>query len=77
VDPLLDFFSGLRAELAERVECARGDVKRLNLVVQEFFERVGLTAIERGVRIEPILSEVATERIAEDVDGWPHVDPFG
>ena len=33
----------------------RRDVKRLNLVVQEFFARVVLEAVPKGVRIQPIL----------------------
>jgi hypothetical protein len=30
-----------------------------------------------SARIAPVLSEPATERIAADVDGWPHVYPLG
>jgi hypothetical protein len=72
VDPALDFFSDLRAELAGRIEGARGDVKRLNAAVQEFFERVELEAVPEGVRIRPVLSAVATQRIVADVERWPH-----
>jgi DNA invertase Pin-like site-specific DNA recombinase len=72
LDPLLDFYNGLSAELAGRVRGARGDVKRLNVAVQEFFDRVELTQQADGVRILPILGADASARILAGLDHWPH-----
>lgn len=65
-DPVLDLYNGLRAEIAGRVEGARGDVKRLNVAMREFFDRVELTAVEEGIRILPVISDAAVKRIAGD-----------
>lgn len=62
-DALLDFFNGLRAELTGRVARAEGDVKRLAACMRDYFQRVELTVTEEGVRIAPVLSAAATERI--------------
>jgi DNA invertase Pin-like site-specific DNA recombinase len=76
VDPLLDFFAGLKAELAGRVDGARGDLKKLNIVCQEYFDRVELTQEAEGVRIQAVLSEAACERIFNEAEAlvrevWP------
>jgi DNA invertase Pin-like site-specific DNA recombinase len=72
VDALLDFFAGLRDELAGRVQGAGGDVRRLNATVRDFFDRVELTHVDDGVRILPVLGSAAAERILSDPDRWPH-----
>jgi hypothetical protein len=68
IDPLLDFFSALRDELAGRTTGAGGDVKRLNLVVRDYFERVVLTSHSPGgdmqdVQVLPMLNPAATRRL--------------
>ena len=64
LDPLLDFYADLRTALSERTSKAKADLKRLNLVVCDYFERVELTAEADGIRVLPVLSWTAVERIA-------------
>lgn len=56
----------LRRELTERTASA-GDVKRMNLVLRDFFEAVTLTHEEDGVRVEPAISATAAERIVANL----------
>jgi len=76
IDPLLDFFNGLRRELSGRVNSAT-DMKRLNAVIKEFFSEVVLVASDNGVLIAPYLHADAVERVlgerglAPDADGFP------
>ncbi len=72
VDGLLDFYNGLSAELAGRVEGTKGDVKHLNAVVREFFAAVILTARDTGTLMVPVLSEAAAERLLTNLRYWPH-----
>src|SRR4051812_29742302 len=71
-DPLLDFYGGLQEELAGRVEDARGDLRRLNAAVREFFEEVRLRATADGVELLPVLSADAVARILARPGLWPH-----
>ena len=50
----LDFVAGLNAELAGRVDRVRRDIKKLNLVVKELFERVGFDQDADGVCVLPV-----------------------
>lgn len=68
IDPLLDFYGALRRALSERTSTARDDLKRLNLVVCDYFASVELTTQTEGVRVQPHLSRAAVERIVAD---WP------
>jgi site-specific DNA recombinase len=72
VDPMLDFFNRLSAELTGRVGATNGDVRRTNAVLRDFFAAVELTATDDGVRMLPVLSPAATARILEDPALWPH-----
>lgn len=71
VDAMLDFFNRLSDELSGRVEQTSGDVRRTNVALREFFDAVELTITEEGVRMLPILSVGAVERILEDPSRWP------
>lgn len=68
-DDLLDFFNRLRTALTERTNQAADDIKRVNLVVRDFFARVMLTAKPDGILVEPHLSRAAVARI---VAGYEH-----
>jgi hypothetical protein len=74
---LLDFYNGLRAELAGRMEDATGDIRRLNIALREFFESVELRHVDGGIEMLPVLSEQAFERLLRDtadsgsLDAWP------
>lgn len=72
VDPMLDFFNRLSAELVGRVDTTRGDVRRTNAVLRDFFARIELTATDAGVRMLPVLSAAAQARILDDPTLWPH-----
>jgi hypothetical protein len=72
IDPLLDFYGGLQAELSGRVQSARGDVARLNAATREFFAEVRLTSTDEGVEVLPVLSVAAVERILARPGLWPH-----
>jgi len=72
VDPLLDFYNRLSKELAGRTDAATGDARRTNLVLQDFFSAVKLTATPEGIRMLPVLSVTAVERILKDPALWPH-----
>jgi hypothetical protein len=67
------FWERLRADLAERAESARGDVKRLNLALADFLEAVVLIRAEDGaIRLVPRLSQEAVGRILRERERWPH-----
>jgi site-specific DNA recombinase len=63
LDPILDFATALRDEIAGRVESARGDVKRLNAVLRDTFDSIMLTASDEGVEIGPVLNRATVERV--------------
>jgi len=67
------FWERLRADLSERAESARGDVKRLNLALADFLEAVVLIMTKEGaIRLLPRLSAEAVSRILRDTERWPH-----
>jgi DNA invertase Pin-like site-specific DNA recombinase len=68
-DGLLDFFAALRAALSERTQQAADDIKRLNLVVRDYFGAVKLSSQPEGILIQPYLSPAAVARIVAD---WPN-----
>ncbi|MCW2952729.1 MAG: Resolvase domain protein [Conexibacter sp.] len=72
VDPLIDFYNGIGEELTGRVTAARGDIKRLNVVVRDYFARVTLRDSKAGVIIQPFLSAASVTRVLEDPTRWPH-----
>ena len=63
-DPLLDFYGRLAAELDGHVKGAAGDVKRLNVILREYFDAVALAPTDGGVLVTPRLAWEAVERIA-------------
>lgn len=71
-DPSRAFLDALRADLSDRTGNAtdKDDIKRLNVVIRDFFERVVVTHTDDGVLIEPVLSRVAARRIFEDIGAW-------
>ncbi len=71
VDSLLDFYNRLSAELDGRVSDACGDIRRLNVIVREFFVAVTLTAYSQGVVLLPVLTQSAAERVAKNMHYWP------
>jgi site-specific DNA recombinase len=62
-DALLDFFGRLREALTERTRQAADDIKKINLVVRDFFAAVRLSSQPEGIRVEPHLSRAAVARI--------------
>jgi DNA invertase Pin-like site-specific DNA recombinase len=71
VDPLLDFYNRLSAELTGRLAHSHGDLKRTNALLRECFQSVTLTAEQNGTRMSPMLSNAAFERVAEHVENFP------
>jgi len=71
-DALLDFYGALQGALAGRVADARGDVKRLNAAMRDYFEAVELRAVATGVEVRPLLSAQASARILHQLEHWPH-----
>ena len=70
-DRVDDFMERVRGELTGRMDHARGDIKRTNALMREFFEAVELVTTDRGVRIAPLLSVQAAERIMRGLP-WSH-----
>ena len=67
IDPLLDFYSGLREALSGRVADADGDVRRLNAAMRDYFQRVELRQVPEGVAVVPVLSASGIERVVRAV----------
>ena len=70
-DGLLDFFQALRTALTDRTQQAADDLKRINLVVRDFFGSVVLTAQPEGTLIQPHLNAAAVARIVADWERPP------
>jgi DNA invertase Pin-like site-specific DNA recombinase len=69
-DPSEAFLATLRVELHDRAG-DRKDIKRLNTVIRDYFDRVVLTPTDDGgVIVAPVLSATVARRIFEDIGAW-------
>jgi BMFP domain-containing protein YqiC len=68
-DPHDELTDRLHRELSGRIQNARGDVKRLNAVVREYFDGMDLLHRDEGrVEIRPVLRPAQLQRFLDQGD---------
>jgi hypothetical protein len=71
--PRGEYWAEARRRLLERRDAAAGDIRSLHIALRDMYESVELTAMPNGsVRVLPVFSAAAAERILEDISAWPH-----